>query len=119
MADRRAHLRFQFIGSTAASVVATERLRVINVGLSGALVESAIPFPTNAECRVQLVLQGHVSEATAKVRRVTRIAPGSLHARYGIGLEFLSLSPEAEDIIATIVPTPKHGREAGVSEAAD
>ena len=52
---------------------------------------------------MQLVLENHVSEATVKIRRVTEIAgdSGSLH--YRIGLEFLAISREAEEVITRIV----------------
>jgi hypothetical protein len=103
MADRRAHLRYQVMGAGGASVLATERLRLVNVGPSGALVEAPFPLTPNAEYLMQLVLPSHVSDAMVKVRRVATVETGSSSARYQIGLEFLSLTPEAEDAIVRIV----------------
>ena len=97
---RRAHLRFEVVGSMPGSVVSTQTLHVVNLGVSGALVEAGCALPEYAEYQVQLVLERHVSEATVKVRRVleVRSRPGD-PPRYQIGLEFLSISAEAEDEI--------------------
>jgi hypothetical protein len=103
MTDRRAHLRFQVMGPSPASVLTTERLRFLNIGLCGALVDAPFPLVTHAELSMQLVLHGHVSETTVKVRRVVPIDRGGAIPRYAIGLEFLSLSVEAQEVIATIV----------------
>lgn len=103
MGDRRAHLRFEVIGMMTASLLSNESLRVLNLGASGALVEGALPLPPNAEYRMQLVLESHVSEATVKIRRVTEVGRDSGAVRYRIGLEFLAISAEAEDVIQRIV----------------
>jgi hypothetical protein len=61
-------------------------------------------LPEYAEYQVQLVLEQHVSEATVKVRRVVEIRAGSGEPpRYQIGLEFLSISAEAEDEINRLI----------------
>jgi hypothetical protein len=104
MGNRRAHPRFEVVGSMLGSLLSTERLRVLNVGTSGALVESALPLAANAEYRMQLVLEeGLVGDATVKIRRVHEIRTDAGPARYQIGLEFLAISPEAEEAIAGIV----------------
>jgi hypothetical protein len=105
MGDRRAHLRFEVLGMMSASLLSNESLRVLNLGVSGALVEGALPLPANAEYRMQLVLESHVSEATVKIRRVTEIGRESGSLRYRIGLEFLVISSEAEEAITRIVGT--------------
>ena len=100
---RRKAVRFEVLGRIAGTVASMETLQLVNLGASGALVESALPLPPNAEFRMQLVLDGHVSETTVKIRRVfeTRREDGAL--RYHIGLEFLVLSPEAEQVIQQLV----------------
>lgn len=104
MGNRRAHPRFEVVGSMLGSLLSTERLRVLNVGTSGALVESALPLAPNAEYRMQLVLEeGLVGDATVKIRRVQEVRPEGGPPRYQIGLEFLAISPEAEEAIAGIV----------------
>ena len=82
------------------SLVSTQTLQVLNLGVSGALVEAGCALPEYAEYQMQLVLDQHVSEATVKVRRVVEVRerPGDL-PRYRIGLEFLSITSEAEDEI--------------------
>jgi c-di-GMP-binding flagellar brake protein YcgR len=52
---------------------------------------------------MQLVLDGHVSEATVKIRRVVEIRREDGALRYRIGLEFLVLSAEAEQVIHQFV----------------
>jgi len=80
-----------------------ETLHLVNLGTNGALVESALPLPPNAEFTMQLVLDGHVSEATVKIRRVVEIRREDGALRYRIGLEFLVLSAEAEQVIHQFV----------------
>jgi hypothetical protein len=99
IADRRAHLRFEVLGGVACSLLSSESLGILNIGATGALVETALPLPVNAEYRMQLVLPTHVSDATVKVRRVTPIGT----ARYQIGLEFLAIPREAEEVIGQLV----------------
>ena len=101
--DRRDHLRFEVMGLKAASVITNQTMWIVNVGASGALVESALPLPPNAEYRMQLVLEGHVTEATVKVRRIAEVGLESGAPRYRIGLEFLTISPEAEEVIRLMV----------------
>jgi hypothetical protein len=100
---RRAHLRFEVLGTMSASVVATQQLQVVNLGVSGALVESAIQLPPNAEYRMQLVLETHVCEVTVKVRRVVSIRDEQGSPRYQIGLEFLTVSQETADVIGQMI----------------
>ena len=100
---RRQALRFEVLGRMAGSVASMETLQLVNLGTSGALVESALPLPPNAEFKMQLVLDSHVSEATVKVRRVNEIRRDNGALRYRIGLEFLVLSAEAEEVIHQFV----------------
>jgi hypothetical protein len=88
------------------SLVSTQTLHVLNLGVSGLLVEAGCALPEYAEYQVQLVVEQHVSEATVKVRRVldVRSQPGE-PPRYQIGLEFLSITPEAEDEINRLLVT--------------
>ena len=100
---RRQALRFEVLGRMAGSVASMETLQLVNLGTSGALVESALPLPPNAEFKMQLVLDSHVSEATVKIRRVSEIRRENGALRYRIGLEFLALSAEAEEVIHQFV----------------
>ena len=89
-----------------ACMVSTQTLQILNLGVSGALVEAGCVLPEYAEYQVHLVLDQHVSEATVKVRRVVEIRsrPGE-SPRYQIGLEFLSITAEAEDEINRLIVT--------------
>ena len=103
MGFRRTHQRFEVLGTMAATVVSTEALRVLNIGASGALVDAELPLPLNAEYRMQLVVASNVIDATVKVRRVLEQRRHSEPARYLIGLEFLELSNDAQDVINRLV----------------
>jgi hypothetical protein len=101
---RRANRRFEIVGKMTGTLASTQTMQVMNVGVSGALLESACALPQYAEFQVQLILEGHVSEAMVKVKRVVpmRTAPGG-PPRYQIGVEFLSITPEAEDEINRLI----------------
>lgn len=104
--QRRAHLRFEVVGAMPGSLVSTQALHVLNLGVSGALVEGGCALPEYAEYQVQLVLDQHVSEAMVKVRRVVEVATRAGESpRYRIGLEFLSITAEAEDEINRLIVT--------------
>jgi hypothetical protein len=79
-----------------------QQLEVLNVGLSGALVEASMPLPVNAEYQMQLVLRGDVTEANVKIRRVVAL-PTRNPLRYHIGLEFLSLAPDALQLLQQLL----------------
>jgi hypothetical protein len=99
-------MRFEVVGSLPGALVSTQTLQVVNLGVSGALVEAGCALPQYAEYQVQLVLEGHVSQATVKVRRVAQVRPQSGEPpKYEIGLEFLSLTPDAEDEIQRLIVT--------------
>ena len=107
--DRRGQLRFEVVGTKAASLLSNQVMRVLNLGANGALVESTLPLPPNAEYKMQLVLEGHVSDATVKIRRVAEVAEvadagrNTGEVRYRIGLEFLAISDDAVEVIAQLV----------------
>ena len=107
---RRQALRFEVLGRMAGSLASMETLQLLNLGTSGALVESALPLPPNAEFKMQLVVDGHMSEATVKIRRISEIRRENGAPRYRIGLEFLSLSIEAEEAIQQFV-SPQHAQQ--------
>ena len=100
--DRRMHVRFDVGGLMSGTLVVSEALRVVNIGVSGALVDADVPLPLNAEYQMRLVVASHVSDALVKVRRVAEHRSVAV-MRYRIGLEFLELSTDAQDVIARLV----------------
>jgi len=85
-------------------LVSSQTLNVLNLGVSGALVEAGCALPEYAEYQVQLVLDQHVSEARVKVRRIVAVRPGTGEPpRYQIALEFLAITSEAEDEINRLI----------------
>ena len=101
--DRRRHLRFDVLGALSASCFSTETLRVLNLGVRGALVEAPLPLKADAHYSMRFVLHSHVSDVLVRIRRVTEIQREATSARYLIGLEFLALSTEAEETIGRLV----------------
>lgn len=101
--DRRAEVRFQVVGTMPASLQATDSLRVVNLGVAGALVEGPVPLTENAEYRMQLVLPGHVAEVLARVRRIAVVRPSPGVVAYRIGLEFLGVSADGREFIGDFV----------------
>ena len=112
MGFRRTHQRFEVLGTMAATVVSTEALRVVDIGASGALVDAELPLPLNAEYRMQLVVASSVIDATVKVRRVAEQRRLTETARYLIGLEFLDISSDAQDVISRLVTSTQSGASA-------
>ena len=110
---RRRHLRYEIVGTIAGAVVSTEVLKVVNIGASGALIESDLPLPLNGEYRMQLVVASTVIDAVAKVRRVADRRRSLDGARYSIGVEFLDLSLEAQDAIERTVTLAQPEAELG------
>ena len=101
--DRRRTLRFDVLGALSASLVSTETLRVLNLGVQGALVEAPLPLRADAHYSMRFVLHSHVSDVLVRIRRVTEIQREATCAIYLIGLEFLALSAEAEETIGRLV----------------
>jgi hypothetical protein len=105
--DRRNYLRFDVLGTLSASLFATETLRVMNLGISGALVEATRPLQADADYPMRFVIDSHVSDVTVRIRRVTEVSRDTATAMYLIGLEFLSLSDEAKESIGRLVATSR------------
>ncbi len=101
--DRRRYLRFDVLGALQASLASTETLRVLNLGVRGALVEAPLPLTADTHYSMRFVLHSHVSDVLVRIRRVTEVQRDAHRARYLIGLEFLSLSTEAEETIGRLV----------------
>jgi c-di-GMP-binding flagellar brake protein YcgR len=101
--DRRRSLRFDVLGALSASLSSTETLRVLNLGVCGALVEAPLPLQADGHYSMRFVLHSHVSDVKVRIRRVTEVRREASSARYLIGLEFLALSTEAEETIGRLV----------------
>jgi hypothetical protein len=103
MGDRRSYLRFDVVGTMTSSLSATDTLRLMNVGVCGALVEAPRPLQTDADYPMRFFMDAHVSDVMVRIRRVTEVSRDTASAMYLIGLEFLSLSEEARDTIGRLV----------------
>lgn len=96
--DRRKTARFDVLGRLALSVFSSERLRLLNIGRLGALVESTVPLTDGSMHSMRLTVDLDVADITARVRRVVQVS-GHTGLMYLIGLEFLTPSADAEALI--------------------
>lgn len=100
--DRRQTTRFEVFGHLALTVFTSEPLRLLNVGSSGALVESSVPLASGSTHGMRLAVDADVADLTARVRRVVSVrgAAGIMHL---IALEFLSPSADAQALIGRLL----------------
>jgi hypothetical protein len=96
--DRRAKPRFEIVGDLWGSVDTSISLKLRNLGRGGALLESPLPLERDSVHRVTAVAAGVPYQVQMRVRHAL---PAATHAgsRYLIGVEFLQMSPDLEEII--------------------
>jgi hypothetical protein len=85
--DRRGSARFDVVGTLCGTAVADQYVRIRNIGMGGALVESHGSLPLDAPVSLKLTFVDSLIEA--RVRHVTRL----LSECYLIGLEFVGTGP--------------------------
>jgi hypothetical protein len=99
--DRRAHARISldaevWIGQ--GGLFSRTTARIANLSIGGAFIELAGSYQVGSIFDLRIGLDGAFVNTTAIVRRV-------LPSR-GIGVQFLDLSPEAEDYVASSLASP-------------
>jgi hypothetical protein len=77
----------------AVSVVGA---RLVNISMFGMMIESPVPLERDAVLSLRLVVDGHKGDVEARVAACTLGASGQAR-RYGVGLEFTSLSPDLRE----------------------
>jgi hypothetical protein len=91
LADRRSATRFEVLGELWGSVQALEPLRVCNLALEGALVESVAPLPVGSVQPIRLVQGTQATDLRAAVRHLSPVYLAGGERRYRVGLEFLNV----------------------------
>jgi PilZ domain len=97
--DRRAKPRFEIVGDLWGSVDTSISLKLRNLGRAGALLESPLPLKQDSVHRVTAVAAGVPYQVQMRVRHTLPAATHAAGSRYLIGVEFLQLSPDLEEII--------------------
>lgn len=103
LGDRRGHPRFEIMGQLWGSLETIEPLRLCNLGLGGAMVESPVPLPVDSVQRLRVAYDGHVSDVQARVLHVRVSEFPSEGGRFLIGLEFLALRSPLADYVERFV----------------
>jgi len=92
--DRRIKTRFEIVGRLPGTLAAEQPVRLLNVSLTGALIETAAPL--QPETMFNVTLESDQQVATIRAR-VCHVRPTHLDDGYLVGLEFLGAEPHALD----------------------
>jgi hypothetical protein len=84
-------------------VQALEPLRVYNLALGGALVESLAPLPVGSVQPIRIVQGTQATEVRAAVRHLSPIHQQGGGQRYRVGLEFLDVDERAAQCIGAMM----------------
>jgi hypothetical protein len=94
LGDRRAHIRFDVVGTLYGLLELTETTRVLNISPHGALVDSPLPAALDSTQVVRFVLDDQPIVVDARVRHLGRTSDDEGIPAYLIGMEFVpALSP--------------------------
>ena len=94
--ERRRHPRFPIESGEAAVLPVALSVRILDISLSGVLVQSRQPAKPGERGRLRLDLGGMPFSADIEVRRVV---PGGPADDYRVGISFVGLSPEHRQMI--------------------
>ena len=89
--DRRGRVRYEVIGQLWATLELDEAAPVIDIGKSGALLESAVPLAPDTRHALQLTVRGHVVTVDARVRHMRSEEPQGASPKFLVGVEFLNV----------------------------
>jgi hypothetical protein len=93
LADRRGRPRFEIVGQLWGTLETVVGLPLRNVSLGGALVQSAVPLPTESEHHVTIMCDGVQAPTKVRVRHIDRRVDEDGLPAYLIGLEFVFVGP--------------------------
>ena len=91
--ERRAHPRFEILGTLAASIEMWKRHDVRNVSQFGALIETTEEMSVASRLSGDMFLGPSGHHVNAEVRHTTPLPSVDGLARYGVGVEFLEAAP--------------------------
>jgi hypothetical protein len=103
LGDRRGRPRFEIVGQLWGALESVEPLHLHNLSRGGALIESRLPLQPESIHRLRFAYRGQVSDLQARVRHITPLSTASLHDRFLVGVEFISVPPAALSQIDRLV----------------
>jgi hypothetical protein len=92
--DRRTKSRYEIVGRLPGTLAAEQPVRVHNVSVSGALIETVAPLQPETVFNVTLESDQQVATIRA---RVCHVRPTHLDDGYLVGLEFVGAEPQDID----------------------
>ena len=90
MSDRRTKSRFEIVGRLPGSLATDRRVQILNVSISGALIETPAALQPETEVNITLESDRHLATLRARVRHVR---PTHFDDGYLVGLEFMGAAP--------------------------
>jgi hypothetical protein len=106
LADRRARLRYEVLGTLRGTLEISELVRVQNISSDGALIETPTSVAVGATQSIQMTLGGEPLRMVARVRHVTQVGR-SPEVRYAAGVEFVSASEALSMTLASLIDEAK------------
>jgi PilZ domain len=95
MEERRRAPRFEMVGGQPAILPVSMSVRILDISLSGVLVESRQPAKEGSHGRLRLNMGGMPFLAEVEIRRVSASAEGA----HRIGAMFVELSRDHQQMI--------------------
>ena len=90
LGDRRAHVRMEVVGALWATLELTQTAQVVNVSITGLLLESPTPVAQESVQPLNLLVDGNELTVAANVCRVERVTVDGAPPRYYLGLAFIA-----------------------------
>jgi hypothetical protein len=94
--DRRRGPRFEIVGTLSGTLETWQRLKLLNLGAGGALMESPAPMMPGTRANGRVAINGQFRDVRAIVRRV---APDAAHRRYQVAVEWGQALAEADTLL--------------------
>ena len=102
--DRRRGPRFEIVGTLSGTLETWQRLKLLNLGAGGALMESTTPMLPGTRASGRVAINGQLRDVRAIVRRV---APDGAHRRYQVAVEWGQPLAEADTLLAADPVQPR------------
>ena len=96
--DRRKGPRFEIVGTLSGTLETWLRLRLLNLGAGGALLDSPLPLLSGSRVNGRITQSGQLRELRALVRRVE---PDGNQQRYRVAVEWGQALAETDALLAT------------------
>ena len=96
LGDRRGRPRFEIVGELRGTLDTVIGLPLVNIGKSGALVESPVALTPQSVHHITVNCDGQATPARVQVRHVRSVPSPDGRQYFLIGLEFLSMPSALE-----------------------